>query len=89
MRWAVPCVPAQPRPQFPQASRGPGPIRQAFTKHLRGAESWGKPDGRCRAGAAMTREQTDVTQGDVPLAVGALGKGDRSREHRVSREDTG
>lgn len=63
MRWAVPCVPAQPRPQFPQASRGPGPIRRAFTKHLRGAESWGRePDGRCRAGAAMTREQTRTSR---------------------------
>lgn len=89
VRWAVPCVPAQPGPQFPQASRGPGPIRPVFTKHLRGAESWGERYGRCRAGAAMTREQHRRHAVGCAKRGGGLGEGDRSREHRVTREVTG
>lgn len=87
MRWAVPCVLA--RPQFPQPSCGSVPVRLAFTKHLRGAGSWGN-----QMDTAEQARQGHVSKHDhhaVGSATrsGGPGEGDKSREHQVAEQDTG
>lgn len=88
MRWAVPCAPACPGPQFPQSSRGPGPVRLVFIyQALNERRVLGEVDDRCRAGAAVTREQTQTSRGGKCLAQwGPWGRGTgASREHQVTR----